>query len=233
MRMQLQAGRIVGSDGGVLTACSAAWLARRASCRGRWQPVRRPAHPRCTRRRRPSARAWTWCRSPRSSATRRAVRSGTCRVTTSRSSSAGRPRRIVDFKASDQGPVSLAILFDVSGSMRIGIADAGRTARRRAHSELGRAARRRVRAVLLRPGSAAGDAVHQRPRRRSRGAEAADGDRPDVALRRHRDDGEDARRSSLAPARGRRHHRRHRHEQRDVAVRRVGHRERRSTCRCT
>ena len=32
----------------------------------------------------------------------------------------GKARRIVDFKASDQGPVSLAILFDVSGSMRIG-----------------------------------------------------------------------------------------------------------------
>ncbi len=31
----------------------------------------------------------------------------------------GKPRRIVDFKVSDQGPVSLAILFDVSGSMRI------------------------------------------------------------------------------------------------------------------
>ncbi len=30
----------------------------------------------------------------------------------------GKLRRIVDFKASDQGPVSLAILFDVSGSMR-------------------------------------------------------------------------------------------------------------------
>jgi len=32
----------------------------------------------------------------------------------------GKPRRIIDFKASDQGPVSLAILFDVSGSMRLG-----------------------------------------------------------------------------------------------------------------
>jgi len=32
----------------------------------------------------------------------------------------GRLRRILDFKASDQGPVSLAILFDVSGSMRVG-----------------------------------------------------------------------------------------------------------------
>jgi VWFA-related protein len=32
----------------------------------------------------------------------------------------GRPRKIVDFKSSDQGPVSLAILFDVSGSMRGG-----------------------------------------------------------------------------------------------------------------
>jgi Ca-activated chloride channel homolog len=30
----------------------------------------------------------------------------------------GRPRTIVDFKASDQGPISLAVLFDVSGSMR-------------------------------------------------------------------------------------------------------------------
>lgn len=30
----------------------------------------------------------------------------------------GKPRPIVDFKASDQGPISLAILFDVSGSMR-------------------------------------------------------------------------------------------------------------------
>jgi VWFA-related protein len=41
----------------------------------------------------------------------------------------GRVRRIVDFKASDQGPVSLAILFDVSGSMRVGAQlDAGRRA---------------------------------------------------------------------------------------------------------
>jgi VWFA-related protein len=30
----------------------------------------------------------------------------------------GTPRKIVDFKASDQGPISLAVLFDVSGSMR-------------------------------------------------------------------------------------------------------------------
>jgi Ca-activated chloride channel family protein len=41
----------------------------------------------------------------------------------------GKPRRIVDFKSSDQGPVSLAILFDVSGSMRIGAQmEAGRRA---------------------------------------------------------------------------------------------------------
>ena len=32
----------------------------------------------------------------------------------------GRPRSIVDFKVSDQGPVSLAILMDASGSMRVG-----------------------------------------------------------------------------------------------------------------
>lgn len=32
----------------------------------------------------------------------------------------GRPRRIADFKAGDQGPVSLAILMDTSGSMRVG-----------------------------------------------------------------------------------------------------------------
>ena len=32
----------------------------------------------------------------------------------------GQPRPIVDFKVSDQGPVSLAILMDASGSMRIG-----------------------------------------------------------------------------------------------------------------
>jgi Ca-activated chloride channel family protein len=39
----------------------------------------------------------------------------------------GKPRKIVDFKASDQGPVSLAILVDVSGSMRVGDQlDAGR-----------------------------------------------------------------------------------------------------------
>jgi Ca-activated chloride channel homolog len=41
----------------------------------------------------------------------------------------GRQRRIVDFKATDQGPVSLAILFDVSGSMRVGTQlEAGRRA---------------------------------------------------------------------------------------------------------
>jgi Ca-activated chloride channel family protein len=41
----------------------------------------------------------------------------------------GQQRRIVDFKATDQGPVSLAILFDVSGSMRAGAQmDAGRRA---------------------------------------------------------------------------------------------------------
>ena len=32
----------------------------------------------------------------------------------------GRPRRIANFKAGDQGPVSLAILMDTSGSMRVG-----------------------------------------------------------------------------------------------------------------
>jgi len=32
----------------------------------------------------------------------------------------GHPRRIADFKAGDQGPVSLAILMDTSGSMRVG-----------------------------------------------------------------------------------------------------------------
>ena len=32
----------------------------------------------------------------------------------------GQPRPIVDFKVSDQGPVSLAILMDASGSMRVG-----------------------------------------------------------------------------------------------------------------
>jgi VWFA-related protein len=32
----------------------------------------------------------------------------------------GQQRRIVDFKSSDQGPVSLAILFDTSGSMQVG-----------------------------------------------------------------------------------------------------------------
>jgi VWFA-related protein len=31
----------------------------------------------------------------------------------------GEPRPIVDFKASDQGPISLALLMDVSGSMRV------------------------------------------------------------------------------------------------------------------
>jgi Ca-activated chloride channel family protein len=41
----------------------------------------------------------------------------------------GRQRRIIDFKATDQGPVSLAILFDVSGSMRVGAQlEAGRRA---------------------------------------------------------------------------------------------------------
>src|SRR5215471_11930042 len=30
----------------------------------------------------------------------------------------GLPRKIVEFKASDQGPISFAVLFDVSGSMR-------------------------------------------------------------------------------------------------------------------
>ena len=41
----------------------------------------------------------------------------------------GRQRRIVDFKATDQGPISLAILFDVSGSMRMAAQmDAGRRA---------------------------------------------------------------------------------------------------------
>jgi Ca-activated chloride channel homolog len=32
----------------------------------------------------------------------------------------GRPRTVADFKAGDQGPVSLAILMDTSGSMRVG-----------------------------------------------------------------------------------------------------------------
>jgi Ca-activated chloride channel homolog len=45
----------------------------------------------------------------------------------------GRPRAIVDFKSSDQGPVSLAVLFDVSGSMR---ADAQIEAGRRAVEHL-------------------------------------------------------------------------------------------------
>jgi Ca-activated chloride channel homolog len=41
----------------------------------------------------------------------------------------GKPRAIIDFKASDQGPISLAVLFDVSGSMRIaGNMEAGKRA---------------------------------------------------------------------------------------------------------
>src|SRR5262245_34668484 len=41
----------------------------------------------------------------------------------------GRLRRLTDFKVSDQGPVSLAILMDASGSMRVGAQlEAGRRA---------------------------------------------------------------------------------------------------------
>jgi Ca-activated chloride channel homolog len=41
----------------------------------------------------------------------------------------GKARPIIDFKASDQGPISLAVLFDVSGSMRLASnMDAGKRA---------------------------------------------------------------------------------------------------------
>src|SRR5215213_1588416 len=33
---------------------------------------------------------------------------------------AGQPRRILDFRAQSDGPVKLALLFDISGSMRVG-----------------------------------------------------------------------------------------------------------------
>jgi len=43
----------------------------------------------------------------------------------------GRPRRILDFRAQSDGPVKLALLFDISGSMRVGTkaVDAVQTAR--------------------------------------------------------------------------------------------------------
>jgi VWFA-related protein len=44
---------------------------------------------------------------------------------------AGQPRRILDFRAQSDGPVKLALLFDISGSMRVGskAVDAVQTAR--------------------------------------------------------------------------------------------------------
>jgi VWFA-related protein len=44
---------------------------------------------------------------------------------------AGEPRRILDFRAQSDGPVKLALLFDISGSMRMGtkVADARQAAR--------------------------------------------------------------------------------------------------------
>ena len=60
----------------------------------------------------------------------------------------GRLRQIVQFKASDQGPISLGILFDVSGSMRGDDADGSRASAPSSTSSAG-STRRRTRSALF------------------------------------------------------------------------------------
>ena len=133
------------------------------------------------------------------------------------------------------GPVKLALLFDVSGSMRM----AQRTvdARQAARAPLRAASRPRDEAAVFSFDTHAESRadVH---RRTARSFEAAldrrrHAVRPDVALRRDRGDGADGRRrvevgagGAAAAQRGRRAHRRRRHAQPDDAGAGLGDRER-------
>ena len=127
----------------------------------------------------------------------------------------GRPRNIASFRAGDQGPVSLAILMDTSGSMRVGRQlDAARATVEHVLSWVDPSTDEIGLFSFDRDPSPRGP-VHeergQHPGRR--GPPGRHGH--DLSLRRHRVDREGARRSTVAPAGGDRGHGRRRHQQHD------------------
>ena len=146
---------------------------------------------------------------------------------------AGQPRDILDFRAEVNGPVKLAVLMDVSGSMRMAqrTSDARRAAE---HIFANLADCRRSGRVLVRHDAGRGADVHDRPRE---APGVVDRHRPavraDVALRRDCVDGANGRRRvevgtarAAAAERGRRHHRRRGYAQQDVAGGSLGGRQR-------
>ena len=124
----------------------------------------------------------------------------------------GLPRKIADFKAGDQGPVSLAILMDTSGSMRVGRQlDASRDAVEHV-PHMDRCVDRRDRPVLVRRGASPSRSRSRRIRRRIRdGVGAPRWHRYNVALRCDRADRQGVGPAPLAPPGGDRGHRRHGH----------------------
>ena len=106
----------------------------------------------------------------------------------------GRLRPIVQFKASDQGPISLGILFDVSGSMR---GPQQMAAGQRAVEHIlswVNPAQDEVGLFSFDCGAAQGSRLHHRHEQGEDGGELAHRRRPDLALRRHQQDGGGARR---------------------------------------
>ena len=102
----------------------------------------------------------------RSCAIARDASSGISNGRISSSPKPGSPRPILDFRAQADGPVKLAMLFDISGSMRVGSkAVDARQAARHVFGALEPATRRRV---SVRHAARPGHAVHVRSARRSR-----------------------------------------------------------------
>ena len=109
--------------------------------------------------RRRFARPLTWCRSARWCATGEGGSSAIWRRRISSSRKAGSSRKILDFRAQSDGPVKLALLFDISGSMRVGTkaVDARQVAR---HLFSALKPARRSGRLRVRHASAARDGLH-------------------------------------------------------------------------
>ena len=138
----------------------------------------------------------------------------------------GKSRPILDFKASDQGPISLAILFDVSGSMRMA-----------SNMEAGKRAVEYILSWVQPHADEIALFTFDRDLRQETpftndpgkvrvGVERDDGDRLHVALRRDWRHRQEAGQPSVAAPRRGRHHRWRGHQQHHEAVRCVRHRER-------
>ncbi len=138
----------------------------------------------------------------------------------------GKSRPILDFKASDQGPISLAILFDVSGSMRMA-----------SNMEAGKRAVEFILSWVQPHADEIALFTFDRdlrqetpftndPAKVRTALEQDDRDRLHVALRRDWRHRQEAWQPSVAAPRRCRHHRRRGHQQHHEAVRRLRHRER-------